>query len=218
MLLISFVGSDIVPGGVVLEPTSRLVASVRYLVPLFFVGVALLPIWSARSMRFRTWAGGGVAAFAIWSSFAIVNATEAHAFQPAITSRLPAVISTLEDRGLTRGYASYWDASSPTWVSDDRLMILPVAEDAQCGSPSTAGAVCQWSFNSESSWFIPKPNTTTFILVDPEGIYVPITPSQAIFGRPHDVVSVGDLRVYVYDYDVATRFLSTCGGRSDHGC
>jgi hypothetical protein len=217
LLFAAFVVSDVVSGTVYLEPTGRLLASVRYLVPLFFVGVALVPLWADRGGVRVALATVGMAIFALWSGIAVVQATDAHAFEPHAALRIPTLIAALESHGLTRGYTSYWDASPITWNTDDRIEAFPAAEDAPCGSSSTDGAVCGYSLNSESGWYRPSASPT-FIVVDPEHDYMSTAPSQTIFGTPRDVFTVSDFQVFVYDFDVATRFLHTCAGRGDHGC
>jgi len=213
----SFVVSDVVPGGGSLEPTSRLIGSVRFLVPLFFVAVALVPLAAVKTRQTYRWACIGVLAFAIWSGLAVVSATNAVAFEPHPALRLPGVIQTLEADGLTRGYGSYWDATPIWWNSGGQVKVSPTAEDADCGSSKTVGAICPMSQNSLAGWFTPH-SGPTFILVDPENDYGRTAPSTSIFGSPQRVFGVGDITVFTYNYDVATRFLSTCAGRSDHGC
>ncbi len=106
---------------------------------------------------------------------------------------------------LRYGYASYWDAAPLDWWSQSHLSIAPVqvCEDA--------ATLCAYD-NRISSWYTPHPDARSFVVVDNRfltenaGAALGIGGPSTAFGRPASVAHVADMTVYVYRYDVASRF------------
>jgi len=103
----------------------------------------------------------------------------------------PQLIRLLEHRGLTRGYASYWNAQSLTWKSGMQLLVAPVST---CG-PSEA--LCRMSYFTIDSWYEERPGRSFLIA---NGLSKP----PAEYGRPSEVLRTGSgITIYVYPYDLA---------------
>ena len=123
------------------------------------------------------------------------------------TSRLDyprdAAISQVEQiaarEHLRVGYAGYWDAAPMTWVSQFRMRVFPVQ------SCYVGHQVCAFFVHIISSWYAPRPNLRTFVLVDPTLPYLQAQP--AVFGKPVATYHIAALTMYVYPYDVAARIL-----------
>jgi hypothetical protein len=121
----------------------------------------------------------------------------------------PAVADALEKwvhaEHLRYGYASYWDAAPLDWWSRSRLSIAPVQVCAD------AATLCAYD-NRISSWYTPHPHARSFVVVDNRflrenaGAALGVGGPSTAFGRPARVAHVADLTVYVYQYDVASRF------------
>ena len=98
----------------------------------------------------------------------------------------------------TTGYAGYWDASSLTWSSGERVAARPVFA---CENPGGAD-LCVFSQETVPSWYAPS-RRRTFLLVDAGEPYLRFLPIG--LGRPLKAYSFGPMRMYVYSYDIASR-------------
>lgn len=102
-----------------------------------------------------------------------------------------------EGEGLKYGYAAYIDAPALTWDMHARVQVYPVQS---CEAPH---GLCVFAFHRIDAWYRPRPATRTFLLVDHR--WGPPDPGETL-GGPDEVVNLGDYRVYVYDYDIASNF------------
>jgi hypothetical protein len=107
------------------------------------------------------------------------------------------VIRLLEQTGVTRGYASYWDAQNLTWKSGMRLLVVPVQP---CGTPAGA-ELCRKPFSTISSWYDVR-SGPSFLITDPPAGLGNNAPST--LGRPSKTYHLSpDIVVYLYPYDLA---------------
>jgi hypothetical protein len=101
-----------------------------------------------------------------------------------------------QGEGLRYGYAGYWVAAPLTWESNFQVEVFPVAT---CSAPS---GLCTYPWHEISSWYTPRANTRTFLVVDPR--YGPPV-SDFHLGDPAEVVSFGEYKIYVYGFDIASK-------------
>jgi len=107
----------------------------------------------------------------------------------------PELIRLLERRGLTHGYASYWDAQSLTWKSGTRVLVAPVQPCAD-----RRAQLCRHPFFTMDSWYQGRPGRS-FLIVDPA---VDTWTKPSGLGPPSETYRLGpDVTVYVYPYDLA---------------
>jgi len=195
LLIVAFVSSTL--------PVDFL--SIRYVIPILYSMAAVVPLYAGRSLVRRVVIAGGIAVVATMSVRSLQAVARDHAFQEPLTRQLPAVASFLESQGLTRGYAGYWNSHPLTLHSDGRVAARPVGQGANCQGVDPA-ALCPFHLNSVSSWYTPGGDGgPTFVLQDPAGEYVKLPPS-ATFGTPSSVHQIGRMTIFVYPYDVASRF------------
>ncbi len=195
----AFLFSDLPVGGV---------ASARYLVPLFFAIAAGVGLWGDLPWP-RTAAAGVVTLFCLMSIGGQVvfmrnlQTPMVGMQEPQLAAEGPALVSFLEDHGLTRGFAGYWESLGLTWSSGLKVHIYPVLE---CGVPP-ARSLCQYPINAVSSWYRPVPATKTFFLVSHAQRILgePESPPPTYLGSPDAEYRVKGFTVYVYDYDVAAK-------------
>ena len=119
-------------------------------------------------------------------------------YDPPISHYGSEVARVAREHGVTVGYSGYWDASSLTWSSHERVKVRPVAE---CANPAGA-SICPFFLNRVPSWYVPRPRRT-FLLVDPGSAYVTALPAG--LGEPTAIYPVGPMRLYVFPYDIASR-------------
>ncbi len=100
--------------------------------------------------------------------------------------------------GVSTGYAGYGDASSLTWISDERVVVRPVQ---LCNGPQGV-SICPFFLERVPSWYVPQ-QRHTFLLVD--------TGESFLNGRPEDLgnpiagATFGPVQMYIYPYDLAAR-------------
>jgi hypothetical protein len=120
------------------------------------------------------------------------------AFDPPISHYGSAVARVAREHGVTDGYAGYWDATSLTWSSHERVTVRPLLE---CQNPAGAN-ICPFFLDRVPSWYVPR-KRRTFLLVDPGSLYVVALPAG--LGQPIASVPIGPLSMYIYPYDIASR-------------
>ena len=96
----------------------------------------------------------------------------------------------------TVGYGGDRDASSFTWGSHERVVVRPVYT---CWHPG-GGNLCIFPQETVPSWYAPK-QQFTFLLARHEELGPPEG-----FGRPLAVESFGPATMFIYPYDIASRF------------
>jgi len=191
-LAAAFVLSDV--------PSDFLQNSSRYLVPMFYVAVATVPIWAAADPRRLAAMAVPASVFILGNAAAVEHDASSGGFENSFSFQLPGVISFLEQTGLTHGYAAYDEASPMTLKSDFRLQVRPVTDrfvtdDERCAQP-----VCPYAYNSLSDWY--GGSRASFILIDPYMVRLGQSPSDTL-DIPIAVVHVGRFAIYVYADDVA---------------
>lgn len=185
-------------GQVAVENASR---SIIYLTPIVLAGAATLPVVAARSQVAMAGVAVGVGVLCLLSTIDLLAPVP----MPAYTVDLPGVIAALQRRGLHRGYAAYGSASALTYKSRGALAVRPVFP---CVAASGAPTVCRFFSNRVESWYVPEPAGRTFVVSD--AIHIPVlripTPPPPALGPPTETITVGTQTIFVYPYDVATRF------------
>jgi hypothetical protein len=157
------------------------------LAPAAGVGVALLTAGSSRSRIVAS------LAIALVGAVNISSIAHGHAEFDFGPSRSGAqLLRLLEQKGLTRGYASYGNSHSLTWNSGMRVLVAPVL------TCDPSGALCRNSYFTIDSWYQERPGRS-FLIADG-----PSKPPVAEYGRPSEVLStISGVTVYVYPYDLA---------------
>lgn len=187
-------------------PADFLNTSSRYLVSMYFVVVATVPVWAARRPGRTALVAAPAVALILAGAAAVERDAGAGAFRPSYSFALGAPIAFLEQHGLVRGYAAYEDASPMTIKTGLRLEVRPlteffVAPGDGCGPPPL-GTICPYAYNSASDWYAGRAGPT-FILVDP---------AVTRLGRPpppglDEIIAIYEVdrfTIYVYGDDVAS--------------
>jgi hypothetical protein len=168
----------------------------RYLVGVFYAAVALVMLLVAHHPRLRgvLVAGMLVYCFAGVVGMAKGTATENPSGLPG--SRIANAVASIAAREhLSHGYAGYWDATPITWASHLRVHVYPVL---QCPA-----GVCQFYLHTIAAWYRPHPGERSFLLTDPTQLYMPSLPP--VLGRPSVSYRIGQVTMWVYPYDIASR-------------
>jgi len=176
--------------------------SSRYLVPMLLAASCTVPIWAGTQVRARLLIAGGSTVVLL---SAVANLVQFASQFPASVrnGQLSTLSEFLQSHGLDRGYASYWDAYAVSWQTGGGLTVLPVM-DVQC--PNLAGIFCRMSHATSSSFYAPVQGST-FYVYDP-GAPAPVAspPDVSRHGPPIAEYALDGMTVYVYSYDIASKF------------
>jgi hypothetical protein len=170
----------------------------RYLIGVIYAVAVVIPVAASQRLSSEALAVGGTVLVALSGTIAMARGTVV-----SFTAGLPSdsTISQVEQiaarEQLRIGYAGYWDASPMSWASHFRISVFPVQ------SCYGGAQVCAFFVHTISSWYTPRANLRTFILVDPTLPYLQTEP--VVFGKPVATYHIGELTMYVYPYDVASR-------------
>jgi hypothetical protein len=193
-LAAAFVFSDV--------PSDFLETSARYLVSMFFVAVATVPLWAAQDPRRLAAIAVPASVFILGNAASIEQDASTGWFENSFSVQLPEVISFLELQGLSHGYAAYDEASPMTLKSDFHLLVRPVTDQFVTGDEMCAQPICPYAYNSVSDWYSGGTGST-FILLDPEMARLGQPPPDTL-DPPVNVLHAGRFAIYVYSDDVAS--------------
>lgn len=173
------------------------IESDRYLLGVVYAVAALLPL-VAGVHRWRRIAVTGASAVFALSAVAQLAQRQVVAEANDQPSYLLAdeVERIAQREHLTVGYAGYWDAAPVTWATHMRVKVFPVL-----GCSET---LCPYYLHVITSWYAPRSGTPSFLLSDPTqpGSVSP----PASLGKPSATHTLGSATMYVYPYDIASRF------------
>jgi len=102
------------------------------------------------------------------------------------------------------GYANWADAAGLTWGTHERVVARPVVECSGSEGPTLCPGFQTWI----PAWYVPR-RRRTFLLVEAGGVDFGYLPPN--LGRPLAAYAFGSLHMYVYPYDIASRFGSGSG-------
>jgi hypothetical protein len=177
------------------------VTSARYVLPVFLAVAGLAGLWAGEVGWPKIAVTAVATVFCVMSTFGLPRVVRYWEAYP-LAQEGPALVAYLEAKGLTRGYASYWDALGLTWRAGGKVGVYPLEECAPAGER----ALCPFNFNTLSTWYRPQPVPRTFLVVGlpfmPQKI---ADPPPSSLGAPLEVDHVGIFTVYVYAGDVAAR-------------
>lgn len=178
--------------------------SIRYLPPLFYAVAATVPfIPVGRSAIALAVAFVGVAGAVLLSRAQLVQD-----FNVEPQDARP-LIALLEQHGLHRGYAGYWQANLLTWESGGAIESRAVQQSSEC-RPREPGWFCPYPIFSISDWYAPD-GGPTFLIRERGGSFVPDPPPVSA-PKPRETFSYGRFDVYVYDGDVGGAAASETAG------
>jgi hypothetical protein len=180
-----------------------------YLIPILYATAATAPLVFAGARVGRLVASLGVAIIATTS---LVNLADRRTSLlpggvPPVASVADRIVEIAKKENVRYGYADYWDASSLTWSTHMAVQVAPVT---QCVLPKTD--LCEFYFNLNTNWYGPRPKTNTFVLRDSrsEGVRQELPET---LGPPYATYTINDvITLYLYPYDVASRFVGVRTG------
>jgi len=176
-------------------------ASARYLVSAAYAVVALVVVAAAPRAWGRAAAGGALAVIAL----AGVVSLASHDLRasPYTPTRKMADDVTRVGRlwGVTKAYASYWDAAPLTWLTRNEFHIFPTVN-------CQPNIVCPFNQQRASDWYRPQPGIKTMVITDQMTApgQPPLGTTDPAFGEPLAIERTERLVIFVYPHDVARWF------------
>jgi hypothetical protein len=172
----------------------------RYLVLLPFIAIPFLSMQleGGYSDLKRIFAGLLAASILLNVLVGIVGAHENLASPPNNSGNRQnlALVQALKERGLTKGYAQYWDANINSYLSGGSVLVVPVLCSPDALKPMT--------------WLVPtseinRTATRTFLILDPAHPEDGCTEDgvEHILGSPSSSFMAAGMTVIVYDRDIA---------------
>ena len=173
----------------------------RYLVGVIYATAAVVPAFASRLALTQALAVAGTCLFALGGIVPLAQGVEqrnAERFpSAAVAARVAAIVAR---EGITVGYSGYWDAAPITWATGFHVRVYPVSI---C---DRGEHLCPFDLHVISSWYAPRRGVKSFLLTDPSlGLVPRPTPD---LGPPTQAINVGQVTIYVYPYDVASRVLA----------
>jgi hypothetical protein len=171
--------------------------SSRYLVGVIYAIIALLPLLASSGVVARVAVTAGVTVFALSGLVSLLEDEEL-ATGPTSYSLMHQVERYLDSRGLTVGYANYWDGAPLMWSSHFHIRAYPVQD--------CAPNLC-WSYlHMITSWYTtPRPHQRSFLISDADQA-VSSAPTPNL-GNASATQQIGPLTIYVFPYDIASRMI-----------
>lgn len=131
------------------------------------------------------------AALACYAAFLAFDATTS----TPIGSPNASVIAVLDAHHLTSGLAPYWQASSITVQTGDRVQVRPIMTDH--------GAIAVNRWNIDENWYNPRKYDAHFVIWSADGGSSLLT-WYRVEGRPENIYHVGGYVVLVWDRNLLT--------------
>jgi len=115
-----------------------------------------------------------------------------------IATYAPKITQIAQAAHVTSGYGGYGEASSLTWNTHGRVTVRPVME---CETTQGPG-MCDFYLVAPSAWYVPR-RRNTFLLVDSQEPWLSSLPAG--LGKPIKAYAFGEMRMYLYPYDIASK-------------
>ena len=173
--------------------------SIRYLPPLFYAVAATVPFIALGNAWRRNGIALAVAFTGVVGAVLLHRAQLAEDFNVAPQDAQP-LIALLEQHGVHRGYAGYWQANLLTWESDGAIQSRAVRQSDTC-APRQPGWFCPYPIFTISDWYAPVLHAgPTFLIREHDGAFVPNPPPTEPV--PQATFSYGRFDVYIYPGDI----------------
>jgi hypothetical protein len=170
--------------------------SCRYLVGVLYAAVALVVLLVEYRPALRGLVVTGAFIYCLGGVIAMAQGTATKNPSRYPESRIAGQVMRIASREhLMRGYAGYWDAAPITWATKLGVHVYPVF--------SCPAGLCQFYLHTIAAWYRPHPGQRSFLLTDPTQPFLATPPAE--LGPPSARFPIGQVTMYVYPYDIATR-------------
>jgi hypothetical protein len=176
----------------------------RYLLGPYVAIAALLPLMLERGLGWKLIVTGCVSVFAFSALYQFNNGVKQISKGYETVGIARGVAAFAKQEHVAVGYAYYWNSIDLTWESDFKVNVYPIQRCAHIHR-----ALCTFSEISMSNWDQPHGNVNSMLVLNPKARMV--RKRERAFGHWIAKARVGNLVLYVYPYDIATKLLQEKG-------
>jgi len=173
----------------------------RYILAGYAAIAALLPLLAARGPCWRLAVAAGVSVFALSAIYNLLNQSFAPGPPTPGDRQAGELAAYARAEHVRYGYAGYWDAIELTWGTHFELPVFPVVE---CNG--TGPSLCSFATVHISSWYTTPASARSMLIVNAGQNAPAVTSVDPALGTPVATTTIGDLGVYVFPYNIATKF------------
>jgi hypothetical protein len=171
----------------------------RYLLGPYVGVIALLPLLLERG---NGWKLVVTAAASVFAFSALYQFNDGVLKQMKIGYQTPsearAIAAFARTEHVSVGYGGYWNSIDLMWNSDFKVDVYPIQRCA-----SDKHFLCTFGEIAISSWDMPHGNVRSMLIINPKASQV--RRREGAFGVPIAAKRIGNLDVYVYPYDIASK-------------
>jgi hypothetical protein len=170
----------------------------RYLLGPYVAIAALLPLMLERSLGWKVMVTAGVTLFTFSALYQFSSGVRqmATGYETAAVARGVARFARQQD--VSVGYGYYWNSIDLTWESDFKVSVFPIQ---RCKHDPRS--LCTFDEISMSNWDRPHGHVRSMLVVNPSARQV--RKVERAFGTPIAQARVGNLELYAYPYDIASK-------------
>ena len=182
------------------------IGTYRYLIMMAFSSVLFLAIVISSLKKGRLVLAGVITAAILFNLAAAINGSrsslgdQAGALINKPNSLNFQIIDALGAKGLTKGYAPYWDGNINSYLSGGHIAFLPIS----CFEGQKT-EIIQFLIDQSQ---VSRPASRSFYVIDPD-LSSPATCTQqqvvAQFGQPAEKFKLSDKTIWLYNYDIVSK-------------
>jgi hypothetical protein len=176
----------------------------RYLLGPYVALAALLPLMLERGLGWKLIVSAAVSVFVFSALYQFNGGIKQIAKGYETTAIAREVASFAQQNDVAAGYGYYWNSIDLMWESDFKVNVYPIQ---RC--KNIHRALCTFSEISMSNWDVPHGNVRSMLVLNPKARMVRRV--EKAFGAPIAEAHAGNLVLYAYPYDIATKLLQEKG-------
>jgi hypothetical protein len=163
------------------------------------VGIAaLLPLLIERGLGWKMIVTAAVSLFAFSALYQFGSGVKEMATGYETVGVAKAVANYAKQEQVAVGYGFYWNSIDLMWESKFKVKVYPIQ---RCKTDRRS--LCTFNEISMSNWDVPHGNVRSMLVINPTARQVKRV--DAAFGTPLAETRIGNLLLYVYPYDIATK-------------
>jgi hypothetical protein len=169
---------------------------------VIFAAAAVVPplLSSGAPARWAIWAGATV----FFAAGVVGLTSDFMSVAPPLERNARTIARIAAASDVQVGYSNWADAEGLTWGTHNGVIARPVVE-----CPTAQGvSLCPGFQTYIRSWYVPR-ERRTFLLVEANGVDLASVPPG--LGKPLASYSFESMRMYIYPYDIASRFAFASG-------
>jgi hypothetical protein len=177
----------------------------RYLLGPYVGVVALIPLLLERGTGWKLVVTAAASIFALSAVYqfddGVLRQMKAGYESP---SEARAVAAYAKSEDVSVGYGNYWNSVDLMWNSNFKVNVYPIQRCA-----ANKHFLCRFNEISISNWDKPHGDVRSMLVVNPTATQV--RRREGAFGKPIAKQHIGNLTLYVYPYDIATKLHHEAG-------